>query len=107
MSVRIPACTTCHTNKYIVPDRSLEKAGTIVGCAIGAGTAFAVSMESTEEVGEALGISSLAMLAAGVILKVLLGAITGGVPGNKVGKLADESIRARFYCTKCGKAIQG
>ena len=41
MKELVPACPRCNTSKFVVRDRSAEKAGTIVGGAVGAGSAYA------------------------------------------------------------------
>ena len=41
MKKTTPACPYCETNKYVVRDRSMEKAGTLPGGGIGAGSACA------------------------------------------------------------------
>ena len=41
MKELVPACPRCNTSKFVVRDRIAEKAGTIVGGAVGAGSAYA------------------------------------------------------------------
>ena len=54
MKELVPACPHCNTSKFVVRDRIAEKAGTLIGGTIGAGSAYA-GLSSGATAGAAIG----------------------------------------------------
>lgn len=54
MKELVPACPRCNTSKFVVRDRIAEKTATIVGGAVGAGSAYA-GLSSGATAGAAIG----------------------------------------------------
>ena len=112
-----PACPHCETNKYVVRERSMEKAGTLLGGSIGAGSACAgictTLTTTTTTKAVIIGITNCLkpMMAvthpvANGVLSILHGALlgfmAGSATGHKLGELIDTKIRMKYRCKKCG-----
>jgi phage tail tape-measure protein len=73
----IPACPHCKSNRYVVRDRTMEKAGTAVGGVIGAGAAYAGCKAGTTS-GAALGALAGSLVpVVGTTVGAGIGAVAG------------------------------
>ena len=106
MKELVPACPRCNTSKFVVRDRIAEKTATIVGGAVGAGSAYAgPSSGATENSRPILGTAAGAGI--GALTGTLLGFLAGSATGNTIGERVDTKIRMKYRCTNCGSEIQG
>jgi DNA-directed RNA polymerase subunit RPC12/RpoP len=112
---RIPACPYCESNKYVVPDRTVEKIGTASGGVIGIGAAYA-GCKAGAAGGAAVGAAAGAVISnlgtslgtgLGAAGGAIVGFLAGSAAGNAVGQCVDSQIRMKYRCTKCGHVIQG
>lgn len=111
MKELVPACPRCNTSKFVVRDRIAEKAGTLIGGTIGAGSAYA-GLSSCATAGAAIGsfipiLGTAAGAGIGALTGTLLGFLAGSATGNAVGERIDAKIRMKYRCTNCGSEIQG
>lgn len=96
MKELVPACPRCNTSKFVVRDRIAEKAGTIVGGAVGAGSAYA-GLSSGAAAGAAIG-SFIPILgtAAGAGIGALTGTLLGFLAGSATGQRGWRKDRCEY-----------
>lgn len=110
MKEGIPHCPTCKTKDFVVLDKRSTQVITGLGGMAGAGAAYAKAIaKSPPEAKKFMAANPLTMslTAAGFILAVFMGFVTGAATGSAVGEHIDSKMRIQFRCNQCGGKFKG
>ena len=110
MKERTPHCPTCKTKDFVVLDKSSTQIVTGLGGMAGAGAAYAKTIaRSSPETKKLIASNPITMglTAAGFILAIFMGFVTGAATGSAVGEHIDSKMRIQFRCNQCGGKFKG
>lgn len=110
MKEGIPHCPTCKTKDFVVLDKSTTQIITGLGGMAGAGAAYAKVIARSPQEAKKLITSNpgaMALTAAGFILAIFVGFVTGAATGSAVGEHIDGKMRIQFRCNQCGGKFKG